>query len=155
MSQPRFQKRKPKGARNGFGTGTTSLLMIFTVLCFATLALLTLSTAASNARIQQRSFAGTAALAKAEGAAAEALARLDEALLQNPQNPEAVLLQQGWKKTGEEGRYQIATLIEAGHDLVTVIEVKATGNWQMVAQRASYTGEWTPAAPGPIWNGGN
>ena len=46
--------KKVGARRSGVGTGTTSLLMIFTVLCFATLAMLSLSTAANGRRIAAR-----------------------------------------------------------------------------------------------------
>ncbi|NLW79616.1 MAG: hypothetical protein GXY32_09435 [Ruminococcaceae bacterium] len=78
-------KRKTRtGRRSGVGTGTTSLLMIFTVLCFATLAMLSLSTASSSQRIQAEGLLNAKAVAAAKGEAAVQVAKLDTdlALLQ-------------------------------------------------------------------------
>ncbi len=151
MRQNQGQSRR---ARSGFGTGTTSLLMIFTVLCFATLAMLTLSTAASNARIQQRSLQGTAALAKAEGEAAEAVAELDAALAAAPaEDPAALAASLGWQATGSPLVFQLATSMEENHQLLTEVQLQEGGPLTLVSQKTVYTGEWTPGQNGQLWNG--
>ena len=150
-------RKTHRTVRSGVGTGTTSLLMIFTVLCFATLALLSLSTAASNQRIQEKGLAGTAALAVAEGEAAEKLAELDAALLSVTGESEAenAALQLGWQREAA-GRFSYTIAFDGAHELVTVVELGPEGEggrYRMVGQSSSYTGAWTPEAPGDIWSG--
>lgn len=79
--KPKREKYKPTVRSSGVGTGTISLLMIFTVLCFATLAMLSLSTAASSQRIQERALESGRLLAVAKGEAATHIAQVDAHLL--------------------------------------------------------------------------
>lgn len=149
-------RRTYRRTRSGVGTGTTSLLMIFTVLCFATLALLSLSTAASNQRIQKRSFEGTAALAVAEGQAAEKLAELDTELSAAASRESWNALATGleWQKNAD-GYYESAVPIDESHQLVTVVELlpEGPGNYRVISQMSVFTGEWTPTQDGDIWSG--
>ncbi|MDL2254507.1 hypothetical protein LJC49_10670 [Ruminococcaceae bacterium OttesenSCG-928-I18] len=136
--------------RSGVGTGTTSLLMIFTVLCFATLALLSLSTATANQRIQQRSLDGTAALATAEGEAAVKLAELDTALQRGAAENTAAGL--GWQATESEGVYQYTVPIDENHELVTTVEIQGDRS-SLLSQKSVYIGSWEPETEGQIWSG--
>lgn len=148
-------QNQPRRTRSSVGTGTTSLLMIFTVLCFATLGMLTLSTAASNARIQQRSFEGTAALAAAEGKAAEAVARLEAALATAAQGDALAeaATPLGFTETEEPGVWQLVTEVEQDHQLITQVQAKQNGAVQVVGQTTQYTGAWTPGQNGQLWPG--
>lgn len=74
------QSRTGIRRRPGMGVGTISLLVIFTVLCFSTLALLSLSSAANYRRISRPSQIAAQNLAAAEGVAAEKIADLDAVL---------------------------------------------------------------------------
>ena len=154
----------PRGntsARMGMGVGTTSILMIFTVLAFATLALLSLSTSASNMRIQQRGTNRTVALAAAEGAAAAKLAELDAALSGIPAGgayEDAALAAAEGAGFTVDNAAKTATYISSIDDndeLVTVVAFPGAGTpgYRLVSQVSRYTGEWTPEGGGGFWQG--
>ena len=143
--------RKPaRRARSAVGTGTTSLLMIFTVHCFATLALLSLSTATSNQRIQQRSVDGINTLATAEGEAATKLAELDTALQSGGAGTNVQTL--GWQKGEGENTYTYTVAIDSEHQLITTVEIN-NRNYTLLSQKSVYTGSWEPGTDGQIWSG--
>ena len=121
-------------ARLGMGVGTTSILMIFTVLAFATLSLLSLSTSASNMRIQQRGTDRTVALAAAEGTAAAKLAELDAALAGLSAGgagyEDAALSAAkdiGFTVDGETKTATYTVAIDEDNDLVTVVAFSGAG----------------------------
>ena len=147
-------RRREGGGRSSMGTGTTSLLMIFTVLCFATLALLSLSTAYSNRNIQRRSIEQAAAQASAEGEAATKLAELDRALLgaQEAEWP-AIAKAQGWAEN-EEGGWELDTAMGEDHMLRTRVTLTPGEDtrYRLEAQRSDYIGEWQPVG-GEVWTG--
>ncbi len=157
-------RRAPRGgssARMGMGVGTTSILMIFTVLAFATLALLSLSTSASNMRIQQRGTARTAALAAAEGDVAAQLARLDAALSGIPAGgayEDAALsaaADAGFTVDNEAKTATCISPIDTDNELVTVVAFPGPGapGYELVSQASRYTGDWAPEAGAGFWPG--
>lgn len=161
-------RRYSRTTRSGMGTGTISLLMIFTVLCFATIALLSVSTAMSDRRIQQRSFERTIALSSAEGRAAEKLAELDQILFefretQNDTGTEALDAMQdqacetGWTPGNELYTVVWTEPIDRENNLVTAITLlppEAEQRYKLVSQVSEYIGEWEPESGGSFWSGG-
>ena len=158
------QRSAPRGgssARMGMGVGTTSILMIFTVLAFATLALLSLSTAASNMRIQQRGIDRTTALAAAEGEAAAKLAELDAVLSSigagASYQRDALVAAEGIGFTVDNDAKTAAytAAVDENNDLVTVVAFDAPGTpgYRLVSQISSYTGDWAPEAGAGFWPG--
>ncbi|MDL2324150.1 hypothetical protein LJC61_03230 [Ruminococcaceae bacterium OttesenSCG-928-A16] len=151
--------------RTGVGTGTVSLLVIFTVLCLATLALLSTSTAASNRRISQRSVQNTIQLANVQGQAAQKLAQLDTALLALPKTEDDAQYYtqalQAAKNLGCEGDAAQNTVwftlpITETTTLITKVQLLPPGSdtrYQMVEQSSQITGEWSPEQGGILWPG--
>lgn len=152
-----MKRRKPEhSGRSSMGTGTTSLLMIFTVLCFATLALLSLSTAVSHRSIQQRSMEETAAQAAAEGEAALRLAELDTALeAAGSDSWESTARDLGWFPGEEEGHMVYVLPVSRDHELATTVELTQNGaaHYRLVAQVSRYTGHWEPVPEDQLWQG--
>ncbi len=174
-------RRFTRSSRSSVGTGTISLLMIFTVLCFATLALLSLTTAVSNQRIQKNNFDRTVALSAAEGETAVAIAALDAQLaglddvswtdgntaVVEFADEEAARLavvravqplaeEQGWQVDAEEGTLTWTQPIDEENQLVTVLAPQVQGaqaRYELLSQKTVYTGEWTPEQPGQVWPG--
>lgn len=170
IQKQRALKRYNRSGRTGIGTGTISLLMIFTVLCFATLALLSLSTAASDRRIQQRSFERTAALAGAEGRAAESIAALDDALaglqaeagaapgdvsgsawMQRAMQTAAGL---GWEINEAAASCVWTEPMDRENNLVTTVRLDPTGEsarFALTGQTVEFIGTWEPETEGGLW----
>lgn len=169
MDKQELAPKKPyHSRRSGVGTGTTSLLVIFTILCMATLALLSLSTAVSSRRINVRSFEGVKNLVTAEGAAAQQLAQIDLALLTLQQDfsgrNEKIYFEQAaaeLEKAGctvdkETGQAWFACEIDENHKLITKLEImgpKAETRYQLLEQMSHMTSEWEPEAGGQYWAG--
>ncbi len=154
MEQDAAYKRAGRSARTGMGVGTTSILMIFTVLAFATLAMLSMSTVMSNATIQTRGTKGVIALAAAEGEAAEKAAALDEALAGITETGDAYFAAAEAAATGlgfaagPEER-QVAYTADEGdsHEVVMVLELQEPGQdarFTVVQMVSQYTGTWQP-----------
>lgn len=166
MNTQQISKKPQKIRRSSVGTGTTSLLMIFTVLCFATLAMLSLSTASSNQRIQKRGFERTASVVAAQGIAAEKLAEID-----------ARLQQAQWAASSEDAYYTtvfalapdfnaqadseaktwvFTVPLDENSELVTVLEILppgGAGRYTIRTQASRMSGEWTPESQGQLWTG--
>lgn len=175
------KKAVQRGSRASVGTGTISLLMIFTVLCFATLALLSLSTAASNRRIQERSLENAMYMAQAEGVAAQTIAQIDAAIdavevetdeeeeslmgiMPDPEEAEAAYYQaaqQAVRALGVEidsvqHTITFVTEIDEFHELVTVLTIQppdSSTNIVLTSQTSHYTGTWVPEGQGDLWTG--
>lgn len=79
-------QKQHKLQRTGIGTGSVSLLIIFTILSLTTLALLSLSTAVSAGRVSQRSISSVTNMAMAEGKIATELAGIDGILADTREN---------------------------------------------------------------------
>lgn len=164
-----MNRKKEKTARRaGVGTGTTSLLVIFTVLCMATLALLSLTTAVSNRRINERSFSGVQNLAVAEGNAAIKLSNVDELLFELQQQPfrndeeylkEAmeILSKQGYTVDTDTKMVYISLPIDERLALITELELSPLSNsasrYTIVAQVSVLQKEWVPEEGGEYWSG--
>ncbi len=162
-------RRKAVRRRSGVGTGTTSLLMIFTVLCFATLAMLSLSTAAANARIQGRGLESQRLLAAAKGAAAADVAGLDEVLYQlqrempanGGQAAEDAYYEQalaaaaarGWQTDAGPGAISMRSAISEDSVLVTTLQLLPPGGarYQVLAQVSQLVSGWAPEQNGQLW----
>ena len=158
---------KSRRARSGVGTGTTSLLMIFTVLCFATLAMLSLSTAASNDRIQERGLSGSRALAEARGAAAVEVASLDETLLQLQEGAElirsdttymdralAAAQERGWETDAAANTITMRNTVNEDSVLVTkltLLEPGETARYEVMSQTTELVNGWAPEQDGQLW----
>lgn len=151
-----------KPRRSGVGTGTTSLLMIFTVLCFATLAMLSLSTANSNRRIQERGFDRISSLAEAAGSSDLKLSELDAAIAaissENEQDYFEKALAAG-EKLGCQADRENNTLVfsvpvDENSDYVTLIHILPPGEprrYFIQTQATMMTDEWTPEPRGQVW----
>lgn len=85
-----------------FGTGMSSLLMIFVVLCLTVFGVLAYMTARADDRLTQRSAQMVQAYYTADAKAEEALAQLDEALLEF--DPETALESAGFTVRTENGK---------------------------------------------------
>ena len=163
MTQP--AKARSQGTRrSGVGTGTTSLLMIFTVLCFATLAMLGLSTATSSERIQSRGIEGARGVAVAKGQAAEAVAALDEKLteLRAKNRSEDDYFEEafnaaealGWTVDREAQTIALATPIDTENDLLTQLRLlgkEEDARYELVQQISRPAAGWKPEAGGQVW----
>lgn len=66
-----------KGENFHFGVGTSSILMIFVILCLTVFGVLSFSTARADQRLTEKALAGTAAYYDADARAEEALAQID------------------------------------------------------------------------------
>lgn len=146
------EARKTGGRRSAIGTGTTSLLVIFTLLCFATLAMLSFTTAVSNQRMQKGSGENVTNRLAAEGIAAAALARLDDELL-GAGDADAILDELGFTAGEEKDTYRLVTPIDDTNQLITEVELSGVGSYRLVAQRVEWTGEWTPEQTVGVWPG--
>lgn len=182
MSRSAYTHKMPR--RAGFGTGTVSLLVIFTLLCLATLAMLSYSTVASNKTINERGFRHTEALAAAQGEAARTLAAIDGELLRlldewqqeqviqaassSPASPPVAgeysrrvaqaLEEMGCTALEEQDTYSFIVPIDENSRLVTTFRALAPGGesrYEVLAQSSVVTEDWAPE-PGPgIWEGPN
>ena len=160
------KKTAYQGRSLSIGTGTTSLLMIFTLLCFATLALLSLSTAVSNRRTQNRGQEAARLLAVAKGQAAQSVAELDEELVSLNENlatgkdfqKEALRLAQelGWQAGEEENHILINHTVDANNTLLTEIKLSpqgATERYTLVRQISNLAQGWKPEGKDQLWPG--
>ncbi|MGD9559165.1 MAG: hypothetical protein AB7V55_00980 [Oscillospiraceae bacterium] len=156
--------RRP--ARAGVGTGTTSLLMIFTVLCFATLAMLSLSTAASNQRIQRRGLEHTQSLSAARGEAAVATAKLDALLLAlSGQHADAENYMidalssaefDGWEADAASATVRLTTVVDEENLLITELQLLPLGEdarYTLLRQTPTLAAGWVPEYEGELWPG--
>lgn len=155
------QKKMPR--RSGVGTGTTSLLVIFTLLFMSTLGLLSLSTALSNQRIMRRGFTSMHNLTTAKGEAAQMLADLDDALLTAAQAGEKGYAQRasaavaglGWEVNQDEQTAQIYVTIDENNALVTSVKLLPFGSslrYALQGQTMLMVGEWVPDGA-TVWPG--
>ncbi len=160
-------KKRFKVGRTSVGTGTTSLLMIFTILCFATLAMLSLSTADSYRSLQQTGTENTQQIAQAKGQAAQTLAELDAQLaeLQRQYSQDAQPYQDaatqkaqqlGWIVDDEMGTVYYVTDMPDENELVTELEINelsAELRYTLVRQITRLSGGWAPEEAGQLFPG--
>lgn len=169
--------------RAGIGVGTISLLVIFTILCFSTLALLSLTSAHNNQRIHSRGLQGAKNISQAEGVAAKQLAQLDYFLaelqaeylagtadisdispdqsgLLTPQSYYQAAYQKaesmGCTVNEAEETLTFSVPIDKNSELVTTLRVLPPGEdfrYTVIAQYAVMTGEWAPDNSGHVWPG--
>lgn len=125
-----------------FGTGMSSLLMIFVVLCLTVFGVLAYMTARADDRLTQRSAEMVQAYYQADAAAEEALAQLDAALLEL--EPEAALESAGFTVDGgpetwngsleisiQDTRvYQLQVVVEQGSYRVTARQTVDHAVWE-------------------------
>lgn len=166
----RKRRAAPARRRQGIGTGTVSLLVIFALLFFSTLALLSLTAALGNQRVTRRSLALVSGLSAAEGQMAGVLAQMDDELVAlrqeyatGAQQPEdyykaaaAAAVQLGFKAEGTENSFEYTLEIDENHVLVThilLLPPGGTGRYAVVGQYTEVTGEWSPAQGGQLWEG--
>ncbi len=159
------QKNVLTSMRSGVGTGTTSLLMIFTVLCFATLAMLSLSTAAANQRIRGRGLDADAAIAAAKGGAARQLAVLDGALLElqmgGDADEEAYYAEAlaaaealGWEVDAEARTAVLRLPVDEHNELLTELALQAPGEaerYTVARQITRLAAGWEAEEEGQVW----
>lgn len=161
------QQARPKRGvrRSGVGTGTTSLLMIFTVLVFATLAMLSLSTADSQRRIQERGLTSARGRAVSQGVTAEQVAQLDAALYSLGQGfkgteanyyKEALAVAEGlgWDVDGETNVMVLHIPIDDNSEMVTELKLLAPGEkerYTVLRQASFIIGGWQPEGTGTLW----
>jgi type 1 fimbria pilin len=158
------------GRRSTVGTGTTSLLMIFTVRCFATLAMLSLSTALADQRIQARGQHRAQSLAAAKGEAAAAVARFDAYLKEcgvGTKDSEAYFSAVARYDAGSAEGVSVvmdntdgvltvffANPVDDTSELVTVLRVNApgaAGRYTLKEQYTRLTDGWEPEAGPGVW----
>ncbi|MFV0412730.1 MAG: hypothetical protein ACK5L3_05590 [Oscillospiraceae bacterium] len=168
--EDRKRRAAPAGRRQGIGTGTVSLLVIFALLFFSTLALLSLTAAISNQKVTRRSLALVSGLSAAEGEMAGVLAQVDDALVAlqqeyaaGPQQLEgyyktaaAAAVQLGFEAEAKENSLVYTLEIDENHVLVTQILLLAPGGtarYAVTGQYTEVTGEWSPAQGGQLWGG--
>ncbi len=163
-------KTERQGARRAaVGTGATSLLMIFTVLCFATLAMLSLSTADNNRQVQLRSTQNSIRLAAAKGEAAVALAMLDadintlwrredarvwDATVGFAAEVKILATSQGWQQDGAALAWALVIPVDSTTELVTQIEVLPPGSharYRLTGQSTRLTAGWQPEGGPGVW----
>lgn len=171
MNQPKPSQKRS----SSIGTGTISLLMIFTVLCFATLAMLSLSTAAANANIQQRGILRQTAISQAKGDTATEVAGLDAELLVLQQQhagnfqsffDEALQVAEarGWVADAATNRIVFRLPVEVpaedgeettvSFELVTTLELLppgSTSRYNVVGQTTELVDGWQAEDGGQLW----
>ncbi|MDL2219036.1 hypothetical protein LJC04_01680 [Ruminococcaceae bacterium OttesenSCG-928-O06] len=167
QQQPLVSRQKPLvGRRSGVGTGTTSLLMIFTVLCFATLAMLSLSTAAASMRTQGRGIATAQSAAAARGIAAAQVAALDAELAELREdaddaeayaaNAGLLAAAHGWQPAEDDAlTFSLITPVSETTELLTVLRLQPLhedGRYTVVQQITRLVDGWTPDG-GQLWEG--
>lgn len=173
--------KKRVNRRPGLGVGTVSLLVIFTVLCFSTLALLSLSSAVNYQNTTKPSQQAALNLAVAEGAVAEKLAELDTMLIElqtemqvsNSGNAQTAAhdntarayydraaqraKELGFEMLEDSQQLRLTLPIDDNHELVTEIVLQAPGattRYVIVKQASVMTGEWDPGSGnGQLWPG--
>ena len=141
--------------KEGFrlGTGTSSILMIFVVLCLTVFGVLSFSTASADQRLTDKALDGVTAYYAADALAEEALAQIDACLAEAFAEPEGNRLDAAARFLQEKG---IETAIEDGRLLGEIfIPIEDTrvyrlaflagedGNWSVTARQVKNTdGIW-------------
>ena len=120
--------------------GGSSLLVIFAVLCLTVLAMLSLSTARSNAELSRASADAAAAYSAADAQAEEILARL-----RGGETPEGVI-------SGGDGTYQYEVSISQTQALSVCVRAAEDG-WTVLRWKAVSTAQWTPDESIEVWDG--
>lgn len=119
--------------------GVSSLLVIFAVLCLTVFALLSLSTARADARLQQQTAAAVTGWYEADCAAEEILARL-----RNGEVPEGV--------TEHDGVYTYGCPISATQTLAVAVQVEGS-DYVILRWQAVSTVDWQAGDQLPVWQG--
>lgn len=161
MNQGKMQSVR---RRSGVGTGTTSLLMIFTVLCFVTLSMLSLTTALRNYSMQNRGMQTAGSVAVARGQAARRMARLDEelyALREEATDEDAYYAAAlataegvGFVAGSEENHVVLLTQVDDKNELLTELLLEAPSQpyrYSLVRQETRLIGGWQPEMEGELW----
>lgn len=166
------RRQKYQARRAPIGTGTISLLVIFTILCLTTLALLSLSTAVRNQRISQRSFQLTRGRTAAEGAAAAHIAQIDAVLAELERQYPAgdTPTQQAYYNEAaraledldcqvdtERGIVSFTLPINEKNNLITELQLQLPGSgprYVIIAQTMQPSENWAPEGGGEVWQGG-
>ena len=138
-----------------FGVGTSSILMIFVVLCLTVFAVLSFSTARADQRLTEKALAGTAAYYAADVQAEETLAQIDgilaEVLAAAPENymeeAAAALSTEGISISLDGGGLSGTADFSVGEDRVyrlsfRVNPVGADSRYTVTARRVENTGIW-------------
>lgn len=162
-SAPAIRTTPRNRRQSGVGTGTISLIVVFTVLCFATLALLSLSTATSSMRIQQRGLQLNQSIAAAKGRAAQAVSELDaqlselEALHDDDSNyisaAHSAAETLGWLQ-GDDALFTQSFTVNDEILLVCSIRIEALDSvvrYSVVQQSTVPAGGWQQAIGGELW----
>lgn len=168
MKEKQNKKGSGRFRRSGVGAGTTSLLVIFTVLCMATLALLSVSTAVTNRKINQNSYARVRNILQAEGKVSEKLSELDALLLATQQEftgksekayfnaAFSALESNGCTVQPESKQVEFVFAVDEGHVMVTRLEVlpqNSSMRYRILEQSTQITIEWEPEAGQTYWPG--
>lgn len=90
MSDP--TARTPDSRRSIISTGTTTIVLIFVLLCLLTFSVLSLVSARANLRLSQKSADRTSAYYEAENLANDILIRVNECLVKNQDQEEETFL---------------------------------------------------------------
>ncbi len=132
--------------RGGGAAGAVSLAMIFCVLCMAVFAVLTLSTAVSEAKLTALTAQRTEAYYQADAQAVTVLA--DLAAGRTPA-VEAAL-------TETEAGMLAEFALPAGGELLLQVQAqldRASGRWDILRWKTVYGGDWAADETIAIWDG--
>lgn len=173
MTQTGKTQTRVRTARTGIGVGSVTILVVFTILSVTTLALISLSTAVSNRRINQRSLQSTENMARAEGQAAAKLADIDTALwqLQQQAPPQDAADESAYMRRAATAVEALGCQVDAGtqtasfslpiderNDMVCTLQLLPPGQprrYVLLGMQAVMVGEWDPGEGGALWQGNN
>ena len=141
-------------ARSGIGIGSTSLVLIFTVLCLAIFALISHTAAESDMAMAQAEAALVLGYYQADALAEQIAAGLREAET-IPARLEGVEIVTEWDETRMAQIASFACPITERKELLVRIAITAYGQgaYEILTWQMRDTYEWVPDTRQPVWDG--
>lgn len=133
--------------RGGTVNGAVSLVTIFGVLCLTVFAVLTLSTAVSEARLSQTTAEHAQAYYEADALAVRITAELDR----RPAEAEGIPITYTETEDGTEAAFSVPA---GENQALTVRVLLLDGEYEILCWNSGYSGEWAADDTLPVWDGG-
>lgn len=133
--------------RGGTVNGAVSLVTMFGVLCLTVFAVLTLSTAVSEAKLSQ----ATAEHAQDYYEADAAAVRIAAALSGRPAEAEGIPITYTETEEGTEAAFSVPV---GENQELTVRILLSDGEYEILCWKSGYRGEWTVDDTLQVWDGG-